>query len=67
MELTLSGHTHGGQVEPLAALVNRFYRYPRGLYRNGGSHLYVSCGTGHSLPLRFGVPAEITEITLVRV
>ena len=35
-----------------------------GRYRQGDSHLYVSGGTGHWLPFRVGVPAEVTVLTL---
>lgn len=67
VDLTLSGHTHGGQVEPLGSMFSsRFYKYFYGHYQQGHRHLYVNGGTGHSMPLRVGVPAEVTEITLVR-
>lgn len=68
VELTLSGHTHGGQVAPWGTmLANSAFKYPLGLYKDGGRHLYVNGGTGHWLPLRVGVPAEVTELTLRRV
>jgi predicted MPP superfamily phosphohydrolase len=68
VDLTLSGHTHGGQVAPIGNLLQeRFYKYFYGRYSQGRSTLYVNGGTGHSFPLRVGVPAEVTEITLVRV
>jgi predicted MPP superfamily phosphohydrolase len=42
-----------------------FQPYLAGLYRKGGSQLYVSRGTGHwGPPMRLLSPAEITEITL---
>ncbi|MEW5847277.1 MAG: metallophosphoesterase [Myxococcota bacterium] len=66
-ELTLSGHTHGGQVAPLGPfMANRIFNYVLGHYVAGDSHLYVNGGTGHWFPLRVGVPAEVTELTLVR-
>jgi predicted MPP superfamily phosphohydrolase len=68
VELTLSGHTHGGQVAPLGTLLARTtFKYVLGLYERQGRHLYVNGGTGHWLPLRVGVPAEVTELTLRRV
>jgi predicted MPP superfamily phosphohydrolase len=67
VELTLSGHTHGGQVAPLGGLVARSFKYFLGRYQVGDSHLHVSGGTGHSFPLRVGVPMEVTELTLRRV
>ena len=68
--LTLSGHTHGGQVDvPLLrgrAIPSRFGdRYAGGHVEEGGRHLYVSRGVGSaSLPLRFRAPPEIAVLTL---
>ena len=63
--LQLSGHTHGGQFFPFSVLVRLRHRYYKGLYRVGRLWLYVSRGTGYwGPPLRFGVPSEITLITL---
>ncbi len=67
VDLQLSGHTHGGQIYPFTYVVALFQPYIRGLYRQGPSQLYVSCGTGTwGPPMRLGAPAEITEIELVR-
>jgi predicted MPP superfamily phosphohydrolase len=67
--LTLSGHTHGGQVRlfgysPLVP--SRFgNRFAYGHVREGARDLVVSGGLGCSiLPVRFGVPPEITVIEL---
>jgi predicted MPP superfamily phosphohydrolase len=66
-DLQLSGHTHGGQFFPFSLLVRMTHRYYKGLYRHGALAIYVSRGTGYwGPPLRFGVPAEITLITLRR-
>ncbi len=71
VELTLSGHTHGGQVGvPFLArrwnLARLAHRLTVGLYRQGESALYVNRGLGTTgPPLRFGVPAEITILTLL--
>lgn len=63
--LTLSGHTHGGQISIFglrpSALV---YPNDRGLYEKQGRYLYVTSGIGALLPFRLGVPPEITVITL---
>ncbi len=68
MDLTLSGHTHGGQVAPFGTSMARgIFKYPLGHYTQNNRHLYVNGGTGHWLPLRVGVPAEVTELTLRRV
>jgi uncharacterized protein len=63
--LTLSGHTHGGQVAFFGVPAFGFaFKHPLGRYRAGDHHLYVSGGTGHWLPFRVGVPAEVTLLTL---
>jgi predicted MPP superfamily phosphohydrolase len=69
VSLTLSGHTHGGQVRLLgfAPTVPSRYggRYAYGHIEEGGGHLIVSGGLGcSSLPIRFGVPPEINLIEL---
>lgn len=71
-DLTLSGHTHGGQVrtEILGQDVNlaRFYTpYVSGLYRLGDRACYVTRGIGTiGMPSRVGAPPEITLIRLSR-
>jgi predicted MPP superfamily phosphohydrolase len=68
--LTLSGHTHGGQVGiPLVrrAFVPSRYgeRYARRHVEEGGQHLYVSSGVGTSgVPVRLGRPPEVCVLTL---
>ncbi|HYO51530.1 metallophosphoesterase [Archangium sp.] len=63
--LTLAGHTHGGQVAILGMPLFRFaFDYMLGRYRRGDGQLYVSGGTGHWLPFRLGVPAEVSILTL---
>jgi predicted MPP superfamily phosphohydrolase len=61
--LQLSGHTHGGQIEP----GNHFLRgYVAGRYERDGSTLYVNSGFGVAgPPARLGVPPEVTKIVLV--
>ncbi|HEY7955258.1 MAG TPA: metallophosphoesterase [Polyangia bacterium] len=70
VELTLSGHTHGGQLAvplwsrrlTLARLVTRF---TAGLYQMGRSALYVNRGAGTTgPPIRLGARAEIVLIVL---
>src|ERR687883_436152 len=65
--LTLSGHTHGGQVRlpgvPLVVPSNYGARYAHGHVVEDGRHLVVSAGLGTSgLPVRFGVPPEIVLV-----
>ncbi|HVV50958.1 MAG TPA: metallophosphoesterase [Polyangia bacterium] len=70
--LTLSGHTHGGQLGvPFFAkrfnLARSITRFTTGLYRIGAATLYVTRGLGTTgMPIRLFVPPEITVITLRR-
>jgi predicted MPP superfamily phosphohydrolase len=67
--LTLSGHTHGGQVNLIPGLSSALIlgRYTAGLYREGDDQLYVSRGLGVvGLPVRIACPPELTVITLRR-
>lgn len=68
--LTLSGHTHAGQ---LGIRCGRFqyspsawmYKEWSGLYREHNQYLYVNRGIGYvGVPMRVGVPPEITVLTL---
>jgi predicted MPP superfamily phosphohydrolase len=69
--ITLSGHTHGGQVAiPLLrrlAIPSRYgERYARGHIVEEGRHLYVTSGLGTSgLPVRLLAPPEIVVLELV--
>ena len=66
-EVQLSGHTHGGMVPILYAIVKKSNNgFVKGLYDVGGMTLYVSPGTGiwNGFMMRIGVPSEITLITL---
>ena len=65
VQLTLSGHTHGGQVSLLGLRPTWFsYREDCGLYYEQDRALFVSSGLGGVVPFRFGVPPEIVVITL---
>jgi predicted MPP superfamily phosphohydrolase len=66
--LTLSGHTHGGQLmfSGKVGFGPLMYRYWSGHYRKGNSSLIVSNGVGHWFPIRVNAPAEIVHITLRR-
>jgi predicted MPP superfamily phosphohydrolase len=64
-DLQLSGHTHSGQYFPFSFLIRYFQRFYAGLYRHGNLWIYVNRGTGYwGPPLRTGVRAEVTLITL---
>lgn len=69
VSLTLSGHTHGGQVRLFGwspVTPSQFgNRFARGHIIEEGRNLIVSSGLGCSmLPVRFGVPPEITVVDL---
>lgn len=71
IDLTLSGHTHGGQIVfgkvdgtpiSLAAFASK---YIAGLYTLDRSQLYVNKGIGSvGVPFRINCPPELTVITL---
>ena len=68
VSLTLSGHTHGGQVSLFGLRATQLSKnYDYGLYREGERQLYVTCGIGGLVPFRFGVTPEIAVITLKRM
>ena len=64
-DLQISGHTHGGQFWPWNFFVRYFQPFTAGLHRLKNLWVYVSRGTGYwGPPNRFGVPSEITQITI---
>ncbi len=71
VDLTLSGHTHGGQVGLVSLgfdwTVLSGTRWPdHGLFGLGSSRLYVHRGTGfYGFPLRIGVPGEHSVLELL--
>ncbi|MFO7178594.1 MAG: metallophosphoesterase, partial [Pseudomonadota bacterium] len=65
--LQLSGHTHGGQINPFVRPADWVLKngWVAGSYHLQGSHLYVNRGFGTAgLPARIGAPPEITRIVL---
>ena len=66
-QLTLSGHTHAGQVEVLGLRPTMFASFDYGLYHQEGCQLYTTAGLGGVVPIRVGATAEIVVITLKRV
>jgi len=71
VDLVLSGHTHGGQVQLSSernSILNSghwLYKYYIDHYEENGAQLYVNRGLGHWFPLRVQCPPEITVFTLV--
>jgi uncharacterized protein len=70
VNLTIAGHTHGGQVNfpvlgPLVVPSKYGQRYASGLVQEDGKVLFVTTGIGTSLiPVRFRVPPEISILTI---
>jgi len=67
--LTLSGHTHGGQMGfGGRSLWQSFFpgKYLWGHYRRGASQMYLSAGLGHWFPFRLGCPTEAPILELRR-
>lgn len=66
VDLTVSGHTHGGQIVLFGkspAMLN--VEFWNGLYREGKQYIYVSRGVGYTaIPMRIGNNPEITLIQL---
>ena len=64
-QLTLSGHTHGGQMQFFGHRPTQWRGRPdKGLYEQQGRYLYVNAGLGGLVPFRLNMPNEITVITL---
>lgn len=72
IDLTLSGHTHGGQITfPVPwssrpwSLAGFFSPYTLGLYESGRSRMYLNRGVGLTfVPTRINCPPEIAIIRL---
>lgn len=65
--LTLSGHTHGGQIAIGGrSVLEMVHPYMLGHYEQDGSHLYTTAGLGHWFPFRLNCPCEAVVITLRR-
>ena len=65
VQLTLSGHTHGGQMSLFGLRpTNLTGREDDGLYQEAGRALFVSTGLGGFVPFRFNMDPEVVEITL---
>jgi predicted MPP superfamily phosphohydrolase len=72
IDLSLAGHTHGGQVslefiDPNIAPSRLVTPYVAGLFTKPGGQLYVNRGIGTIfIPIRLGAPPELTVYTLTR-
>ncbi len=64
--LQLSGHTHGGQINPGFRPADLVMPYVSGRYVRGGTTLWVNRGFGVAgPPSRVGAPPEVTRVVLV--
>jgi predicted MPP superfamily phosphohydrolase len=64
--LQLSGHTHGGQINPGFRPADLVMEYVAGRYERNGTTLYVNRGFGTAgPPARVGAPPEVTKIVIV--
>ena len=70
VHMTLSGHTHHGQISIPAlkwSLASPFLEHARGSYERERSKLYINPGTNYwGIPLRLGAWPEVTVVTLRR-
>ena len=67
VQLTLSGHTHGGQMSLFGfTTTTLFYDEDRGLYHEGDRQLFVTKGLGALIPMRYGITGEVVLLTLHR-
>jgi uncharacterized protein len=66
LPLTLTGHTHGGQImlDRNIGVGPTLFRYWSGFYKRGESQLIVSNGVGNMFPVRINAPAELVHLTL---
>lgn len=69
-QLTLAGHTHGGQLalelfDQSLSVARFFTPYVYGLYREGSAVIYVTRGIGTvGIPVRLGAPPEVALLRL---
>jgi uncharacterized protein len=72
IDLSLAGHTHGGQVNlefihPSLSPARLITPYVRGWFKKRDAQLYVNRGIGTlGVPARFGSRPEITVLELTR-
>ena len=63
-QLTLSGHTHGGQIDLFGIVDALPVEGINGMYEHNGRALFVTAGLGALIPLRFNVNGEVVMLTL---
>ena len=66
VSLQLSGHTHGGQINPGFRPAAALMKFVAGRYDRAGSTLYVNRGYGVTgPPARVAAPPEVTKLVIV--
>lgn len=62
--LTLTGHTHGGQIGLFGLPLLPLFKYTRGMFIKDNCYGYVHVGNGSWFPFRLGCPPEIAYFKL---
>lgn len=66
IDLSLSGHTHHGQLWPFNFITKAVFENSFGYLKKGSTQFYVSCGAGTwGPPIRTSSRAEIVELMLL--
>ncbi|MDR2801981.1 MAG: metallophosphoesterase [Prevotellaceae bacterium] len=64
-DISLSGHTHHGQLWPMSQLTKSMYEQDWGYLQKGATHFYTSCGIGAwGPPVRIASRAEIVQLRI---
>lgn len=64
VDLTMTGHTHGGQIGLFGIPLFPLFKYTRGMYQQEAFYGYVNSGAGSWCPFRLGCPPEISYFRL---
>ncbi|MOA56893.1 putative metallophosphoesterase [compost metagenome] len=63
IDISVSGHTHRGQMMPNHLITKRLFELDWGYLRKGGLHAIVSSGFGTwGPPIRIGSRSEVVQI-----
>ncbi len=66
IDLSLSGHTHHGQLWPFNLITNAVFERSYGYLKKENTHYYISCGAGTwGPPVRTSSRPEIVELSLL--
>ena len=68
IDLTVSGHTHNGQIIPFNLIVRLTTKHVKGLYELDNGYIYVSPGSNTWGPqMRLGSKNEIVYLKLGKI